>query len=231
MPVPMLPATPAVARRAPRLVRELPGVCLPRVAERGPSPVLLRDGLRRLPVVRTGQRCPSAARTPYARVSAFPRVPRPRPVSVTAPPTVVAPARPAVRPRYIPRRLYMAGVRHPITPRASDTPLCGFDDRTQIVFSKPPRTTVDVWEAAQLCAARPGFIFFGSAASLPLERIEERLRLALSKRCSAVNTRRKVAGFASAFVGFANSSRAPFVGRAAVFCLSAFLESLLPRGP
>ena len=234
--VPALPAPPATRYRGPRLVREVPGVRPPRHVERGPPLAVFAPGSQRLTIVRPAPRAPPLDRTPIARVSAFPRVRRSRPDRDVCLPAVCSTVRPAARPRYIPRRLYLAGVRPPLTlttstdPLRGVDPLCGFNDATQIVFERPPVKTVDVWQAAQLFAACPGFFFYGSAAALPLTTVETCFRLALSKRCSTANTQRKVAGFASAFVSFANATQAPFVGRAAVFFLSAFLESLVVRG-
>ena len=90
--------------------------------------------------------------------------------------------------------------------------------------------TVDVWATAQLFAACPGFSRYGSDADLPLEEIGKCSRLAVSKRRSTVDARRKVAGFAIAYVSFSNDARAPLVVRADVFSLATYMDSLIVRG-
>ena len=101
----------------------------------------------------------------------------------------------------------------------------------KVVFSSPPAKTVDVWVTAQLFASCPGFFSYGLDSNTPVTLIETCFRLAISKRCSTVNTQRKVAGFVSAFVAFACAQNSPFFGRAAVFALTLYLETLIARGP
>ena len=120
-PPPLAPPRP-VSRPAIRLVRDVVPSARPPVA-RCPVPAVSPLGRRRLgllshrPVVATD-------RSRVTRVSVFRRSLRPRlpdpivPVGAAPPIPVVSAGRGQVRPRYVPRHLYMAGVRPPplVTP-------------------------------------------------------------------------------------------------------------------
>ena len=99
-----------------------------------PRTEVLFSGLRRLSVISSAMRYPSVGHTPVPRVSEFPRAPRPSAAGSIVPPVFVAPGRPVARGRYIPRTLYMAGIRRPTAPSPLTGLFFGSGNSTQIVY-------------------------------------------------------------------------------------------------
>ena len=143
---------------------------------------------------------------------------------------------PRGRPRqvgaYVPRRLYLAGIRPPRTdtgeldvPGAPNAP-----PKMQICFSNVPGSTTDAWRAALLFRLSPGFFQTGEEARVSLGVLENVFRFAIEKRFATLKTQRKVASFVSAFVASDACERLPFAGESAVFAITSFLKSLSSRG-
>ena len=134
------------------------------------------------------------------------------------------------RPRYIPRRLFLAGVRPAAPAPVVVTTEEGLSGGLDIVFSPPPTATTDIWQAALLFYNAPGFFAEAMGAGIPTDELELCFRNAIERRCGTVNTRRKVAGFVSAFVAFAAGLQRKFYGKLALFAVVPFLTSLAHRG-
>ena len=146
----------------------------------------------------------------------------------TGPSPEQVPQAACVKPAYVPRKLYLAGVR---PPAATEVPLGGDGTILQTVFSKGFTAPTDPWEVALLFRDSLGFFRYGQECGLGFEAMRQCFRSAISKRCSVKKSRGSVAWFVSSFVVFASENRMPFIGQHAVFCISAWLRSIRPRGP
>ena len=152
-----------------------------------------------------------------------------------APPVVPTLVPVAARPRaqYVPRKLYLAGVRPalPAGPLSNLTVEGGATSTPMAThFSQPPTATACAWQAACLFYTCAGFFRDAANASIPPARMEDCFADAISKRRTTVKTRREVDGRTSAYVAFANSASAPFTGGTALFPLTVYLKSLWVRG-
>ena len=136
------------------------------------------------------------------------------------------------RGRYFPRKLFLAGERRPLPPADPGNQTGGAADSRALVtvFPIPAPTTSAVRVAALLFSPFPGFSEYAGASGVPLDKAELRVRNAIERRCSTEKTRREVASFVSAYVAYASQCRYPLTGKAVVFPVTEYLESLWGRG-
>lgn len=119
----------------------------------------------------------------------------------------------------------------PSSPPATGTSDVVAEKKLGIHFPTAPTISPDVWEVSLLFRWAPGLFAVAENANIPMGELEQSVRSSATKRFGAEKSQRHVAKTSSVFSAYAEQTKAPFIGEAALFSVMSFLTACRRRGP